>query len=569
MRKMLVNARHKEELRVAIIDNENLLYDLYIENMNYEQKKSNIYKGKIVKIEPSLNAAFVDYGCEKNGFLSIKEINDSFFIKKKLDIKVGIKDILKENQEIMVQVNKEERGKKGAYLSTFISLAGSYLILMPNNPNVLGISRRIKKELKFKLKDLISKLIIPENMGIIIRTSGINKSLDDLQTDLNMKLDHWNIISKIYKEKNNPSIIYNENNIVIKIFRDYLNNDIDEIIIDELEILELSKEYLKFLGRNDFIKKLKLHVNNIPLFYKFNIESQIKTIFKKKVNLPSGGSIIIDSTEALTSIDINSSKYTKGINIEETALNTNIEAAKEIVRQIKFRDLGGLIVIDFIDMLKEKNKKDIENLINKLVLEDRSKVQVGVISKFGLLELSRQRINNSINEFNNYICPRCEGIGYIKTNKNLTIYILRIIEEKILNKDVKEIHIIVPVIIGTYLLNEKRNIINELEYKNLKKIVIIPSEQIKTPNYTINTFNNINNTIDYSLFKINKKKIDICEYINKNNSKLNNKYINFDIYKKYNNKKLYNIKLFYNNIINKINIIKNFFINKIINKKKE
>ncbi len=483
MKRMLINATQKEELRIALVDGQKL-YDLNIENTKYIKKKLNIYKGKITRIEPSLEAVFIDYGSTKNGFLPIKEISEKYLSKKKNN---NIKNLLYEGKELIVQIYKDERENKGAVLTTFISLVDSNLILLPNNPKFSGISRRIEGKERNKIKSKLKKINLPKNMGLIIRTAGINKSLEKLKSDIHLKLKHWEYIKKISKKKKAPSLIHQENNIFIRIFRDYLYNDINEIIIDDYKTYEEAINKIHELGKEDFIKKTKHYKNNIPLFVYFQIESQIESAFKRKLRLPSGGSITIDITEALTSIDINSSKSTKNKDIEDTALNTNLEATEEIARQLKLRNLGGLIVIDFIDMSISKNKKIIKNKFKKIIKEDRAKIKIGDISKFGLLEMSRQRINPSLREKSYYVCPRCCGAGTIRDNESLSLSILRIIEEESFKKNTKKIHAIVPINIGTYLLNKKRNDLYKIERKQKKKIkiIIIPNEKIETPNYSI------------------------------------------------------------------------------------
>ncbi len=479
MKRMLINATQKEELRIALVDGQKL-YDLNIENTKYKQKKLNIYKGKITRIEPSLEAVFIDYGSKKNGFLPIKEIS-----KKYLNIKK--KNTLYEGKELIVQINKDERENKGAALTTFISLVGSNIILLPDNPKSNGISRRIEGEKRDKIKTKLKKINLPKNMGLIIRTSGIDKSLKVLKSDIKLKLKHWKNINKIAEKKKAPSLIYQENNIFTRIFRDYLHNNINEIIIDNYKIYELAINQIYELRRNDFIKKIKFYKKNIPLFIYFQIETQIESAFKRKLRLPSGGSITIDITEALTSIDINSSRSTKNKDIENTAFNTNLEATEEIAKQLRLRDVGGLIVIDFIDMSILKNQKIIEYKLKNFIKEDRAKTQIGYISKFGLLEMSRQRLNPSLKESSYYICPRCCGSGNIRDNESLSLSILRIIEEESFKKNTKKIYAVVPINIASYLLNKKRNNLYYIEKRQKKKIkiIIIPNRDIETPNYSI------------------------------------------------------------------------------------
>ncbi len=494
MKRMLINATQKEELRIALI-NKKKLYDLNIENLKNQQNKYNIYKGKITKIEPALDAVFVNYGYKKNGFLPIKEITKEYLSENKNNKQ----NLLYKGQELIIQINKDKRENKGALLTTYISLIGSNIILMPNNPKAYGISKRIIGKKRDKIKSFLKKINIPKNMGLIIRTAGINKSLETLQLDLNLKIKHWEYIKNKFKKHKGPFLIYQENNIFIRIFREYLHQDIDEIIIDNYKTYKSSINYISKIGKEDFIKKIKFYNKDKTLFSYFKIEKQIESAFKRKIRLPSGGSITIDINETLTSIDINSSKSTKYNNIETTALNTNLEAIEEISKQLRLRDVGGLIVIDFIDMNLNKNKKKIKKKFKLLLKEDRAKIQLGYISKFGLLEMSRQRLNLSLRESSYNTCKKCQGSGIIRNNISLSLSILRIIEEESLKKEIKEIHIIVPIKIGTYLLNEKRNKLYNIEKNNKHniKILIIPNKKFKTPNYkilrkkNIKTFKNI------------------------------------------------------------------------------
>ncbi|QJC35979.1 ribonuclease E [Enterobacteriaceae endosymbiont of Donacia cincticornis] len=486
MKRMLINATQHEELRVALVDGQRL-YDLDIENSNHKQKKSNIYKGKITRVEPSLEAVFVDYGVDKHGFLPIKEITKEYLPYNNYENfsnKINFKDSLLIGKEIIVQIDKEERGRKGALLTTFISLAGSYLVLMPNSSNFSGISRKIKGKDRKILKKFLSLLYLPNNMSLIIRTASLGKNIETLKLDLKFRLKHWEIIKKIAKKKPAPFLIHQESNIIIRILRDYLYHDINEILIDNLKILKLAKKHVNILGKSDLNSKIKLYKGNIPLFSHYQIESQIETAFQKEVRLPSGGSIVIDTTEALTSIDVNSSKATKGIDIEETALNINLEAADEIIRQLRLRDVGGLIVIDFIDMSILENKKTIEKRLLYNIRYDRAKIQINHISKFGLLEMSRQRLKSSLNESNYYLCPRCLGHGTLRDNKSLSLSILRLIEEESFKDNTKEVYAIVPVKIASYLLNEKRDSVNAIENRKIRTF-IIPNSKLDTPNYSI------------------------------------------------------------------------------------
>ncbi len=510
MKRMLINATQQEELRVALVDGQRL-YDLDIENSGSEQKKSNIYKGKITRIEPSLEAAFVDYGEEKNGFLPLKEISKNYFPENNIyPLDLNIKDILKEGQEVIVQISKEERGTKGAALTTFISLAGSYLVLMPNNPKSGGISRRIEGNDRIVLKELLTLLKLPEDMSLIIRTAGAGKSIESLKWDLSLRLQHWNTIQIIAKSRTAPFLIHQESNIIFRAFRDYLRQDIGEILIDNPNVLDLARKHITFLGRPDFANKIKLYSGEIPLFSYFQIETQINSAFQRKVRLPSGGSIMVDSTEALTAIDINSSRSTSGIDIASTAFNTNLEAVEEISRQLRLRDLGGLIVIDFIDMSDINHQRAIENRLREIARDDRARIQIGQISRFGLLEMSRQRLSSSLGESSHHVCPRCTGTGTIRDNESLSLSILRLIEEEALKENTYEVRAIVPVEIACYLLNEKREAVHAIEKRQAGgKTIIVPSKKMKTPHYSVSRIRrgeSINST-SYGLSNIRKSKI--------------------------------------------------------------
>jgi len=483
---MLINATQQEELRVALVDGQRL-YDLDIESPGHEQKKANIYKGKITRIEPSLEAAFVDYGAERHGFLPLKEIAREYFPSNYSSHgRPNIKDVLREGQEVIVQVDKEERGNKGAALTTFISLAGSYLVLMPNNPRAGGISRRIEGDDRTELKEALSSLQLPDGMGLIVRTAGVGKSADALQWDLSFRLKHWEAIKKAAEGRPAPFLIHQESNVIVRAFRDYLRPDIGEILIDNPKVLDLAKEHIAALGRPDFSSKIKLYSGEIPLFSHYQIESQIESAFQREVRLPSGGSIVIDSTEALTAIDINSARATRGGDIEETAFNTNLEAADEIARQLRLRDLGGLIVIDFIDMTPVRHQREVENRLRDAVRQDRARIQIGRISRFGLLEMSRQRLSPSLGESSHHVCPRCNGTGTIRDNESLALSILRLIEEEALKENTKEVHAIVPVQVASYLLNEKRESVSAIEKRQGGvKAVIVPNDQMQTPHYSV------------------------------------------------------------------------------------
>jgi len=486
MKRMLINATQQEELRVALVDGQRL-YDLDIESPGHEQKKANIYKGKITRIEPSLEAAFVDYGAERHGFLPLKEIAREYFPSNYSSHgRPNIKDVLREGQEVIVQVDKEERGNKGAALTTFISLAGSYLVLMPNNPRAGGISRRIEGDDRTELKEALSSLQLPDGMGLIVRTAGVGKSADALQWDLSFRLKHWEAIKKAAEGRPAPFLIHQESNVIVRAFRDYLRPDIGEILIDNPKVLDLAKEHIAALGRPDFSSKIKLYSGEIPLFSHYQIESQIESAFQREVRLPSGGSIVIDTTEALTAIDINSARATRGGDIEETAFNTNLEAADEIARQLRLRDLGGLIVIDFIDMTPVRQQREVENRLRDAVRQDRARIQIGRISRFGLLEMSRQRLSPSLGESSHHVCPRCNGTGTIRDNESLALSILRLIEEEALKENTKEVHAIVPVQVASYLLNEKRESVSAIEKRQGGvKAIIVPNDQMQTPHYSV------------------------------------------------------------------------------------
>lgn len=485
MKRMLINASQPEELRVAMVDGQHL-YDLDIEILSREQKKSNVYKGKITRVEPSLEAAFVDYGGNRHGFLPLKEISRAYF---KSDVepgkgRVNIKDVLEEGQEIIVQVEKEERGNKGAALTTFVSLAGRYLVLMPNNPRAGGISRRIEGEERNELRDAMSGLNKPQGMGVIARTAGIGKSSEELQWDLDYLLHLWEAIDRAYKEKSAPFLIYQDSDIVIRAIRDYFRQDIGEIFIDNPEVYERARTFMQQVMPNN-VHKVKLHSDHVSLFSRFQIESQIESAFQREVRLPSGGAIVIDHTEALISIDINSGRSTAGSDIEETALSNNLEASDEIARQLRLRDIGGLIVIDFIDMMPVKNQREVENRLREALKMDRARVQVGRISRFGLLEMSRQRLRPSLGEAIQDVCPRCNGQGTVRSVESLSLSILRILEEEALKENTGRIVAQLPIDVATFLSNEKRAQVAEIETKHKVSIVLVPNENLETPNYHV------------------------------------------------------------------------------------
>ncbi|MBN7824493.1 ribonuclease E [Bowmanella dokdonensis] len=481
---MLINATQHEELRVALVDGQKL-YDLDIESPGHEQKKANIYKGKITRVEPSLEAAFVDYGADRHGFLPLKEIARTYFPKGyNFEGRPNIKDAIREGQEVIVQIDKEERGQKGAALTTFISLAGSYLVLMPNNPRAGGISRRIEGDERTDLKQALNKLNLPDGMGLIVRTAGVGKSYEELEWDLSVLLTHWQAIEEASKSRKAPFLIHQESNVIVRAIRDYLRRDIGEILIDDQEIFELAKQHIE-LVRPDFISRLKFYQGDVPLFSHYQIETQIESAFQREVRLPSGGSIVIDQTEALTSVDINSSRATKGGDIEETALNTNLEAADEIARQLRLRDLGGLFVIDFIDMTPVRHQREVEKRLADAVRHDRARVQLGRISRFGLLEMSRQRLRPSLGESAHHVCPRCNGVGTVRGTESLALSVLRIMEEEAIKDNTGQIEAQVPVSVATYLLNEKRKAVASLERRHQVQLLIIPNPNMDTPHYRV------------------------------------------------------------------------------------
>jgi len=484
MKRMLINATQSEELRVALVDGQQL-YDLDIESPGHEQKKSNIYKAKITRIEPSLEAAFVDYGADRHGFLPMKEIAREYFPKGySFQGRPNIKEVLREGQEVIVQIDKEERGQKGAALTTFISLAGSYLVLMPNNPRAGGISRRIEGDERTDLKSSLSKLTLPKGMGLIVRTAGVGKEYEELEWDLNVLLHHWNAISEAGASRPAPFLIHQETNVILRAIRDYLRRDIGEVLIDRPKIFESVKKHIEIV-RPDFLSKVKLYNNDVPLFTHYQIETQIETAFQREVRLPSGGSIVIDPTEALTSIDINSARATKGSDIEETAFNTNLEAAEEIARQLRLRDLGGLVVIDFIDMTPVRHQREVDNRMRDAVKQDRARIQLGRISRFGLLEMSRQRLRPSIGETSQGVCPRSSGTGHVRGVESLALSVLRLMEEEAIKDNTQQVQAQVPVPVATYLLNEKRRSVFHIEKHHSVNILIIPNPNMVTPQYEV------------------------------------------------------------------------------------
>ena len=482
MKRMLINATQPEELRVALVDGQRL-YDLDIESGAREQKKANIYRGKITRVEPSLEAAFVDFGAERHGFLPLKEISREYFIKD-VSGRPSIKEVLKEGQEVIVQVDKEERGNKGAALTTFISLAGRFLVLMPNNPRAGGISRRIEGEERSQLKEAMNELNVPKNMGMIVRTAGIGRTAEDLQRDLDYLVRIWESITSAAGKHPAPFLIWRESNVIIRAMRDYLRDDIGEVLIDSESVHEEAQTFIREMMPS-FQQKIRRYADEVPLFSRFQIESQIETAYEREVKLPSGGAIFIDHTEALVSIDINSARATRGSDIEETALQTNLEAADEIARQLRLRDIGGLVVIDFIDMSPARNQREVENRMRDALKIDRARVQIGRISRFGLMEMSRQRLRPSLGETSGVVCPRCDGQGTIRDVRSLSLSILRLIEEEAMKERSAQIRAILPVPVATYLLNEKRRALADLEQRQEVRVVLLPNPEMDTPHYEV------------------------------------------------------------------------------------
>ena len=484
MKRMLFNATQSEELRVAIVDGQKLI-DLDIERGNRALKKSNIYKGIVTRIEPSLEAAFVNYGTERHGFLPFKEIAPQYF-KESTQNRPRIQDVIEEGQEIIVQVTKEERGNKGAALSSYLSLAGRYIVLMPNNPDGGGVSRRVEGEERNEFREHISNLDIPEGMSVIGRTAGVGSSLEELQWDLNYLKQLWTAIEEASQGQSGAFLIYQEGNLVIRAIRDYFHPDIGEILIDTQEIYEQATQFMNHVMPN-YLDRVRLYEDEVSLFSRFQIEHQIESAFSREVRLPSGGAIVIDHTEALVSIDVNSSRATKGSDIEHTAFNTNIEAAEEIAKQLRLRDLGGLVVIDFIDMESQKNQREVESRFREALHHDRARVQTGKISRFGLLELSRQRMRPSIGESSNSICTKCNGTGSIRDIQSTALHILRMIQEEAMKEHNATISAQLPIDVATFLLNEKRSDIFNLEQRLKVEIILVPNKHLESPNYSISS----------------------------------------------------------------------------------
>ena len=489
MKRILINATHEEELRVAMIDGQRL-FDLDIAVPSREQKKGNIYKGKITRVEPSLEAVFVEYGSERQGFLPLKDISNTYFKPRKnskegeSNGRINVQDVLSVGQELVVQVEKEERGNKGAALTTMISLAGRYLVLMPNSPRAGGISRRIEGDERTELQEALRSLDVPDGMGMIVRTAGVGKQTEELQWDLEYLAQLWAAIDKATVERSAPFLVYQESNIIIRALRDYLRKDIGEILVDSPEVYQTGYDFMQMVMPHE-LSKFKLYEDKVPLFTRYQIESQIETAFGHEVRLPSGGALVIDPTEALISIDVNSARANKGGDIEETAFNTNLEAAEEIARQLRLRDLGGLVVIDFIDMGPTRHQREVENRIRDHLKVDRARVQVGRISRFGLLEMSRQRIRPSLGDAHAEVCPRCSGLGHIRGVESLGLAVLRLLEEEASRERMSQLVVQLPVSVATFMLNEKRVQLEAIERRHGIKLLLIPNPHMNTPHYDI------------------------------------------------------------------------------------
>ena len=510
--KMLINATQTEEVRVALVK-DNHLYDLDIECPAEVKKKGNIYKAVVTRREPSLDAVFVEYGAKRQGFLPLKEIAPTYFAKQaQANEKLPITSLIREGQELLIQVDKEERGNKGAALTTYITLAGCYLVLMPNSPSSGGISRRIEGDDRDELKETLNALNLNEDMGLIIRTAGVGKSQDELQNDLDMLCHQWNAIKNAYQSQMAPCLIHQEGDVIIRSIRDNLRKSIGEIIIDDQISYVKAKQYIEQV-KPDFLPNLKLYHSTIPLFNFYQIESQIETAYQREVALPSGGALVIDRTEALVTIDINSAKATSGADIEATALNTNLEAADEIARQLRLRDLGGLVVIDFIDMSSTKNQRDVENRLKEALKADRARIQVGRISRFGLLEMSRQRLRLSLGESAQEVCPRCEGRGAVRNIQSSSLSIIRLIEEEALKEKISEIQVQLPVDMATFIMNEKREFIFNIEKRHGVHVLIIANPYLHSPQYVINKIkeDNVNKSKKPSYSLIQQPELQLTQ----------------------------------------------------------
>jgi ribonuclease E len=492
MKRILINATHDEELRVAMVDGQRL-FDLDIDVPSREQKKGNIYKGKITRVEPSLEAVFVEYGSERQGFLPLKEISNTYF--KQHDKKdgesgrVNVQDVLSVGQELVVQVEKEERGNKGAALTTYISLAGRYLVLMPNSPRAGGISRRIEGEERAELQEALRSLDVPEGMGMIVRTAGVGKQTEELQWDLEYLVQLWTAIDKATQERKAPFLVYQESNIIIRALRDYLRKDIGEILVDSPEFYQTGYDFMRMVMPHE-LNKFKLYQDKVPLFTRYHVENQIETAFRHEVRLPSGGALVIDPTEALISIDVNSARANKGGDIEETAFNTNLEAAEEIARQLRLRDLGGLVVIDFIDMGPSRHQREVENRLRDHLKVDRARVQVGRISRFGLLEMSRQRLRPSLGDAHQEVCPRCQGLGHVRGVESLGLAVLRLLEDEASRDNITKLIVQLPIPVATFMLNEKRVQLDAIERRHSVPLLLIPNPHFDTPHYEIERIKN-------------------------------------------------------------------------------
>lgn len=515
MKRILINATNEEELRVAMVDGQRL-YDLDIDVPSREQKKGNIYKGKITRVEPSLEAVFVEYGSERQGFLPLKDISSTYF--KKQDKKdgdsgrVNVQDVLSVGQELVVQVEKEERGNKGAALTTFISLAGRYLVLMPNSPRAGGISRRIEGDDRAQLQEALRSLEVPEGMGMIVRTAGVGKQAEELQWDLEYLVQLWTAIDKATNERKAPFLVYQESNIIIRALRDYLRKDIGEILVDSPEVYQTGYDFMRMVMPHD-ISKFKLYQDKVPLFTRYHAESQIETAFRHEVRLPSGGALVIDPTEALISIDVNSARANKGGDIEETAFNTNLEAAEEIARQLRIRDLGGLVVIDFIDMGPSRHQREVENRLREHLKVDRARVQVGRISRFGLLEMSRQRLRPSLGDAHQEVCPRCSGLGHIRGVESLGLAVLRTLEDEASRDNIAKLVVQLPVAVATFMLNEKRAPLDAIERRHDVKLLLIPNPHLDTPHYEIERVKDTNDRNQASHKMLATPEVEVPEVL--------------------------------------------------------